>query len=55
MNDPETKKYSDVITRSDILIFVYPIWWSGMPASLNQITGKYFTIKSSALCAGLKQ
>ena len=29
---PETLKYRDMIKEADKLIFIFPIWWSGMPA-----------------------
>lgn len=34
-NDPETARYRQMITEADHLIFVYPTWWSGMPAILR--------------------
>lgn len=33
--DPETASYRKDITWADKLIFIYPIWWSGMPAILK--------------------
>ncbi len=35
----EEQKY---ITRADLIIFVYPIWWSGMPAILKGYIERVF-------------
>lgn len=34
-DDPETKKYREDILWSEHIIFIFPIWWSGMPAILK--------------------
>lgn len=33
--DPATSRYRQLIGEADHLIFIYPIWWSGMPAILK--------------------
>lgn len=38
----ETKKYREAISWSDHLIFIFPIWWSSMPAILKGFIDKVF-------------
>lgn len=33
--DPVLRRYIDVVLQSDIMVFVYPTWWSGLPAQLK--------------------
>jgi NAD(P)H dehydrogenase (quinone) len=33
--DPQVADYADRLTRSDLLVFAYPTWWSGPPAILK--------------------
>ena len=33
--DPQMAPYRDLVTWADHLIFIYPIWWGGMPAVLK--------------------
>ncbi|NDW19843.1 flavodoxin family protein [Dysgonomonas sp. 216] len=33
--DPIVGRYQELIKKSDELIFIFPIWWSGMPAILK--------------------
>lgn len=33
--EPELQGYVDVIQTAELLVFVYPTWWSGMPAQLK--------------------
>jgi NAD(P)H dehydrogenase (quinone) len=33
--DPMVARHADLITRADALVFVYPTWWSGLPAILK--------------------
>ena len=40
--DPEMAKYRDLITWADHLIFIFPIWWSGMPAILKSFIDRVF-------------
>ena len=40
--DPEMAKYRDLITWADHLIFIFPIWWSGMPAILKGFIDRVF-------------
>ncbi|WP_043925922.1 NAD(P)H-dependent oxidoreductase, partial [Bacillus haynesii] len=30
--DPETAEYRRIVKNADHLIFIYPLWWGGMPA-----------------------
>ena len=38
----ETKKYRDLITWTDLIIFIFPGWWSGMPAILKGFIDRVF-------------
>lgn len=40
--DPQMAKYRDLITWADQLIFIFPIWWSGMPAILKGFIDRVF-------------
>ena len=33
--DPQVADYADRLRRAEILVFVYPSWWSGLPAILK--------------------
>ncbi len=33
--DPMVARSADLVTRAEALIFVYPTWWSGLPAILK--------------------
>jgi NAD(P)H dehydrogenase (quinone) len=33
--DPLTIEHAALVRRSDVLVFVYPTWWSGLPAILK--------------------
>ncbi len=33
--DPLVRRYADEVGRADALVFVYPTWWSGLPAMLK--------------------
>ena len=33
--DPLVAHHADVVGRADLLVFVYPTWWSGLPAILK--------------------
>ena len=39
----ETEKYRDLISKADHIIFIFPIWWSGMPAILKGFIDRVFT------------
>ena len=41
--NPETEKYHDLISNADYIIFIFPIWWSGMPAILKGFIDRVFT------------
>ena len=40
--DPEMAKYRDLITWADHLIFIFPIWWSMLPAILKGFIDRVF-------------
>lgn len=40
--DQETQVYRDAIASSDHIIFIFPIWWSGMPAILKGFIDRVF-------------
>lgn len=40
--DQDTKAYRDAIALSDHIIFIFPIWWSGMPAILKGFIDRVF-------------
>jgi NAD(P)H dehydrogenase (quinone) len=42
MNDQETQVYRDKIERADFIIFIFPIWWSSMPAILKGFIDRVF-------------
>jgi putative NADPH-quinone reductase len=33
--DPMVAEHADLVTRAEALVFVYPTWWSGLPAILK--------------------
>jgi len=33
--DPLVARHADIVKRADALVFVYPTWWSGLPAILK--------------------
>ena len=33
--DPVTVAHADLVRRAEVLVFVYPTWWSGPPAILK--------------------
>ena len=35
MLDPQVRDHADRLRRAEILVFVYPTWWSGLPAILK--------------------
>ena len=37
------EKYRNLITWADHIIFIYPIWWGGMPAVLKGFIDRVFT------------
>lgn len=41
--DPDTERYRRIITDADLLVFIYPIWWSGMPAILKSFIDRVFS------------
>ncbi|ETI70424.1 NAD(P)H-dependent oxidoreductase [Neobacillus vireti] len=42
MHDPYTEKYRKKIEQADQLIFIYPIWWYGVPAILKGFFDRVF-------------
>jgi NAD(P)H dehydrogenase (quinone) len=43
IKDPKILIYQDMIRTSDHLIFIFPIWWYGMPAILKGFMDKVLT------------
>src|SRR5208283_888803 len=41
----DVKKEQEHIRSSDILIFIFPIWWSSMPAILKGYIDRVFSLK----------
>lgn len=35
ISDPQVDEHAALLTRAQILVFVYPTWWSGLPAILK--------------------
>jgi len=33
--DPMVQRHADVVRAAEIMVFVYPTWWSGLPANLK--------------------
>lgn len=33
--DPQVREHADLLRAAEILVFVYPTWWSGLPAILK--------------------
>ena len=40
--DPATQKYRDLVTWAEQFIFIFPIWWSGMPAIMKGFIDRVF-------------
>ena len=40
----ETKRHADVLLQAEALIFVYPTWWSGLPAQLKGWLERVFVV-----------
>lgn len=53
VDDPTLLRYIDAVKQSEIFVFVYPTWWSGLPAQLKGwlervlVTGVAFRFTSS--------
>ena len=43
-NDPLVGKYQEILKKSDGLVFIFPIWWSTMPAILKGFLDKVFLL-----------
>lgn len=41
-SDPQVTQFQELIKQADHLIFIYPIWWYGMPAILKGFIDKVF-------------
>lgn len=41
----DIKREQNYITKADILIFIFPIWWSAMPAMLKGYIDRVFSLK----------
>ena len=40
----ETKRYAEILKQAEALIFVYPTWWSGLPAQLKGWLERVFVL-----------
>lgn len=40
--DQETEKYRKLIKKSELIIFIYPVWWNEMPAILKGFIDRVF-------------
>lgn len=45
--DPLVGKYQEMIKKTDEIIFIFPIWWSLMPANLKGFFDKVFLVNFS--------
>ncbi|MGO4900331.1 NAD(P)H-dependent oxidoreductase [Bacillus sp. GM2] len=41
-HDPETAEYRRIVKNADHLIFIYPLWWGGMPAIMKGFIDRVF-------------
>ncbi len=41
-NEEETARYRTLVEEADTLLFIYPIWWWGMPAILKGFIDRIF-------------
>lgn len=41
--DEKTKRYQELIAKADHLIFIYPVWWYGLPAILKGFFDRVLT------------
>lgn len=42
VNEEETARYRKLVEEADTLLFIYPIWWWGMPAILKGFIDRIF-------------
>ncbi|CAM4007121.1 NAD(P)H-dependent oxidoreductase [Bacillus paramycoides] len=42
LHEEETKRYRELVQKADTLLFIYPIWWWGMPAILKGFINRIF-------------
>ncbi len=42
VNEEETARYRTLVEEADTLLFIYPIWWWGMPAILKGFIDRIF-------------
>lgn len=45
--DPETAEYRRIVKNADHLIFIYPLWWGGMPAIMKGFIDRVFCSRRS--------
>lgn len=41
-NDPEMARYRELIKKADHYVFIYPVWWYGLPAILKGFFDRVF-------------
>ncbi|MED0961100.1 NAD(P)H-dependent oxidoreductase [Bacillus paramycoides] len=42
LHEEETERYRELVQKADTLLFIYPIWWWGMPAILKGFIDRVF-------------
>ncbi|MGR8827572.1 NAD(P)H-dependent oxidoreductase [Leuconostoc citreum] len=42
VNEPYTASYRNLVKSADFFIFIYPIWWGGMPAIMKGFIDRVF-------------
>lgn len=52
--DPSTKKERELIEWADQLTFIFPIWWSGMPAILKGFIDRVFAKNFAYVYKGIR-
>jgi len=54
ISDPQVREHAALLQRAELLVFVYPTWWSGLPAILKgwlervMVPGVAFTFDESS-------
>ncbi|TGA96225.1 flavodoxin family protein [Sporolactobacillus shoreae] len=52
-NDPEMARYRDLVKKADHYIFIYPVWWYGLPAILKGFFDRVFAAGFAYIYEGL--
>ncbi|TWM25978.1 FMN-dependent NADH-azoreductase [Bacillus paralicheniformis] len=51
-HDPETAEYRRIVKNADHLIFIYPLWWGGMPAIMKGFIDRVFAAGEAYIYQG---